>query len=96
MEKLKSIKDGFNRGNPKPESSSRTLYGLHIPDFTPIISSLNISVDSACIKTTINESTLRLIPPDQQFSMDNFGNTNSRKGMIPSTFSATQRNFFDL
>ena len=96
MEKLKSIKDGFNRGNPKPESSSRTLYGLHIPDFTPIISSLNISVDSAGIKTTINESTLRLIPPDQQFSMDNFGNTNSRKGMIPSTFSATQRNFFDL
>lgn len=96
MEKLKQIKGSLSNPNIRPSSSSRTLYGLHIPTFTPTINNLSISVGSGGITTTIGESTLSLIPPDQTFSIDSFGNTNSRKGNIPSTFSAAQRNFFKL
>ena len=96
MEKLRQVKNAFGSGNPRPQSSTRTLFGLHIPTFTPIINSLSISQTSQGISTTIGESTLDLIPPDQQFSIDNLGNTNSNKGNIPSRFSAKQRNFFGL
>lgn len=96
MDKLKQIKGSLVNPNIRPSSSSRTLYGLHIPTFTPTINNLSISVGSGGITTTIGESTLSLIPPDQTFSIDSFGNTNSRKGNIPSTFSAAQRNFFKL
>ena len=96
MEKLKQIKGSLVNPNIRPSSSSRTLYGLHIPTFTPTINNLSISVGSGGITTTIGESTLSLIPPDQTFSIDSFGNTNARKGNIPSTFSAAQRNFFKL
>jgi|TARA_R100001460_G_scaffold17878_3_gene38097 hypothetical protein len=96
MEKLKQIKGSLVNPNIRPASSSRTLYGLHIPRFTPTINSLSISVGSGGITTTIGESTLSLIPPDQTFSIDSFGNTNARKGNIPSTFNASQRNFFKL
>ena len=96
MEKLKQIKGTLVNPNIRPASSSRTLYGLHIPTFTPTINSLSISVGSGGITTTIGESTLSLIPPDQTFSIDSFGNTNASKGNIPSRFSASQRNFFKL
>lgn len=96
MEKLKQIKGSLVNTNIRPSSSSRTLYGLHIPTFTPTINNLSISVGSGGITTTIGESTLSLIPPDQTFSIDSFGNTNARKGNIPSTFNAAQRNFFKL
>lgn len=96
MEKLKQIKGSLVNPNIRPSSSSRTLYGLHIPTFTPTINNLSISVGSGGITTTIGESTLSLIPPDQTFSIDSFGNTNARKGNIPSTFNAAQRNFFKL
>ena len=96
MEKLKQIKGSLVNPNIRPASSSRTLYGLHIPRFTPTINSLSISVDSGGIRTTIGESTLSLIPPDQTFSIDSFGNTNASKGNIPSRFSASQRNFLKL
>ena len=96
MEKLKQIKGSLVNPNIRPSSSSRTLYGLHIPTFTPTINNLSISVGSGGITTTIGESTLSLIPPDQTFSIDSFGNTNARKGNIPSTFNASQRNFFKL
>tara|TARA_R100000231_G_scaffold52075_1_gene43948 strand:- start:179 stop:2704 length:2526 start_codon:yes stop_codon:yes gene_type:complete len=96
MEKLRQVKNAFGSGNPKPQSSTRTLFGLHIPTFTPLINSLSISQTSQGISTTIGESTLDLIPPDQQFSIDSLGNTNANKGNIPSRFSAKQRNFFGL
>lgn len=96
MEKLKQIKGSLVNPNIRPSSSSRALYGLHIPRFIPTINSLSISVGSGGITTTIGESTLSLIPPDQTFSIDSFGNTNASKGNIPSTFNATQRNYFKL
>jgi hypothetical protein len=96
MEKLKQIKGSLVNPNIRPASSSRTLYGLHIPRFTPTINSLSISVGSGGITTTIGESTLSLIPPDQTFSIDSFGNANASKGNIPSTFNASQKNFFKL
>ena len=96
MEKLKQIKGSLVNPNIRPASSSRTLYGLRIPRFTPTINSLSISVNSQGIRTTIGESTLDLIPPDQTFSIDSFGNTTARKGNVPSRFSASQRNFFKL
>tara|TARA_R110001583_G_scaffold103163_8_gene250249 strand:- start:2333 stop:4846 length:2514 start_codon:yes stop_codon:yes gene_type:complete len=96
MKKLKQIKGTLINPNIRPSSSSRTLYGLHIPRFTPTINSLSISVSSQGISTTIGESTLSLIPPDQTFSIDSFGNTNASKGNNPSTFNASQRNFFRL
>ena len=77
------------------KTSSKTFYGLHIPIFGPTTSSLSFSVGGGGITTNIGESTLNLIPPDQDYLMTN-GMEAIRKDVSTRKFNAAQRNYFGL
>lgn len=76
------------------ENSSRTVYGLDIPEFKATTSSVSIDLGASGITTTISESTLKLIPPDREFllmkGMQSVGNSRQAQ------FNAAQRNMFGL
>ena len=82
MRALKSQRGNYANAVDIPKSSSRTVYGLEIPTFTPTINSLSISVGPQGITTTINESTIKLIPPDQGLLTDRGMDTSVRKSYI--------------
>ena len=96
MKLLKRVRGVYRNTFDKPSSSSRTLYGLHIPNFNPTINSISISVGSNGIQTTINESTIKLIPPDQQFLVTEGQEALTPKSTMPKNFTSSQRNFLGL
>ena len=96
MKALKTQRGNYANSADIPKSSSRTLYGLHIPKFNPTINSLSISVGPQGITTTINESTIKLIPPDQEMLTDRGLDTSVRKSNISNIFTASQRNTLGL
>ena len=69
MDILQGLRPELTQGVDKPKSSSRTLYGLHTPVFSPEINSVSITVGAGGIQTTINESSIKLIPPAQSVLM---------------------------
>ena len=78
------------------QTSSRTLVGLSIPSrFKMTISSLSIRLGSEGVTTTINESTVNLMRPDDQLIIDK-----NSQGHVYSPlrgqFSASQKNFLSL
>ena len=77
------------------KSNSKTFYGLVIPELKPTTSSISITVGSDGVKTTVGESTLKLIPPDQQF-LQNQGMEAIAMRTVPPRMSAASRNFFGL
>ena len=77
------------------KASSRTFYGLLIPDFKETTSSLSFSVGSDGIRTTIGESTLNLLPPDQDYIMSE-GMQAIGRNVTTARFNARQRNYFGL
>ena len=91
-----SLKE-YNSVNIKPlKSSSKTIYGLEVPnEFKVTTNSFSIKVASDGITTTIGESTLKLLPPDRQFvislEMEAFGTPS-----INPRLKAAQRNFLGL
>jgi hypothetical protein len=96
MKVLQSMKGIYRDVFDKPKSSSRTLYGLHIPKFKVTMNSISISIGSSGITTTINESSIKLIPPDQNFLMTEGMEALTPKSTVPKSFSAGQRNVFGL
>ena len=95
MNALKQARVNYDNSAEQPKSSSRTVYGLEIPDLNATTNSISISVGSNGIQTTINESTIKLIPPDQKL-LTNQGMDVADKSNIPNLFTAAQRNFFGL
>ena len=93
---LRDVKGRYRDSPYKPSSASRTLYGLHIPDFTPTLNGISISVGSNGITTTLTESTIKLIPPDQQILMSEGMEAVVQKSFLPKSFSASQRNLLGL
>ena len=96
MTTLRDIRGKYRDAPYSPSSSSRTIYGLNIPKFTPTLNSISLTVGSDGITTTINESTVKLIPPDQSFLMTMGMEALSPKSTTPKSFSAAQRNVFGL
>lgn len=86
----------FSSRGQNLQSSSRTILGLSIPsNFRVTISGISIQLSSAGITTTINESTVKILPPDQQMIIDS--NSKSVRSLSPiSRFKASQKNFFGL
>ncbi len=80
----------------KPSSSSRTLYGLKIPQLTPTVNSISVSISSKGITTTVNESTIKLIPPDQSFLQSRGMEAFTPKSNMFRGFNASQRNVLGL
>lgn len=92
------------------KTSSKTIYGLSIPEempeleiskeegvlyFKPTMSSIAITVGQGGIQTTIAESTLKLIPPDQQFIIGQ-GIEAMLSNIVSSRFTAGQKNYLGL
>ena len=95
METLKSI----NASQEKPEdplvSSSKTIYGLEIPEFKPTIASLSISVGSDGVTTKVGESSVKIIPIDMEIMKDRHLKTSISKSNT-ARLLAGQKNFLGL
>ena len=96
MKALRAIRGRYRDTSYKPSSSSRTFYGLEIPKFTPTLNSISLSVGPDGIQTSVNESTVKIIPPDQSFVQVLGMEALTPKSSLPQGFSAGQRNVFDL
>tara|TARA_R110001599_G_scaffold275063_1_gene476302 strand:+ start:384 stop:2804 length:2421 start_codon:yes stop_codon:yes gene_type:complete len=96
MKVLQQIRGKYIDGFDKPQSSTRTLYGLHIPVFSPTMNSVSISIGGNGITTTISESTIKLIPPDQSFMITEGMEALTPKSMLPTSLNASQRNALGL
>jgi len=95
MSILHSLRGTYTDNNDSPKSSTRTLYGLHIPDFKETLNSISVTVGSDGIRTTISESTIKLVPPDQELIMDR-GQQAITPSTIPTSLTAAQRNVLGL
>jgi hypothetical protein len=96
MKGLKEVRQKYADVSESPKSSSRTLYGLHIPEFKPTMNSISITVAAQGIKTTISESTFSLIPPDQNILSNKASEISIDNGDLASFLSAGQKNYFGL
>ena len=78
------------------QTSSRTLVGFNMPSkFKITISSLSIRLGSEGVTTTINESTLNLMRPDDQLFIDK-NSQGHLSSPLRGQFSASQKNFLSL
>ena len=96
MKLLKAVRGSMAQDSGEQMSSSRTLYGLHLPTFRPTMNSVSVSVTSAGITTSIKESTIKLIPPDQTVLIDRANNALRPDSPISTQISASQKNFMGL
>lgn len=76
-------------------SSSRTIVGLKLPkSFSISISGISLKLGASGITTTINESSVKILRPDEQVILsDSQAATSNNFG---ARFSAGQRNFLGL
>ena len=93
--------DTTSTGN-KLKTSSKTFYGLVLPKdekgnvaFSAITASLSFSIGENGIQTTVGESTLKIIPPEQTFLI-NKGMEAAVNGILTSRMNARQKNFLGL
>ena len=93
---LKDLRGEYREQSDRPSSSSRTLYGLHIPSFKATMNSVSVSIGPQGITTTISESSIKLIPPDPELLMNQGMEAMNSKSNVPSTYNATQRNRLKL
>jgi len=79
-----------------PSESSRTIVGISLPStFKPTISGITLEFGSSGVTTTIKESTVKLLKPDEQLIID--ANMNAVLTTSNSVkFTANQRNFLGL
>lgn len=78
------------------KSSQKSVYGLEIPaNFNITINSFAIAVTPDGITTTIGESSLKLIPPDREFTIMNGMETIGRP-LVNRRLRAAQRNYLGL
>jgi len=82
------------------KSSSRTIYGLEIPtaeEYDITLTSLSLSLAGGQgVTTTIGESTIDLIPVDEQFVISDFYNKATSMRSTSPRMTANQRNFLGL
>tara|TARA_B100000287_G_scaffold100163_1_gene92263 strand:- start:4331 stop:7072 length:2742 start_codon:yes stop_codon:yes gene_type:complete len=96
MKTLRDMKgDSQTSSGSNLSTSSRTIYGLKIPEFSPTTNSISITVGQGGIQTTIGESTVKILPPDQQFLLGLGVESSSGRKTNPR-LAAHQRNHFGL
>ena len=89
-------KDYLNILNTPLRSSQKSIYGLEIPStFSLTINSFSISIGKDGITTTIGESSLKLIPPDKEFTITN-GMEAIGRPLVNRRLRAAQRNYLGL
>jgi hypothetical protein len=96
MMALEEIKGDYEEGEANTKSSTRSLYGLHIPEFSPTINSISIRVGGDGITTTVNESTIKLIPPNQTLLTNRAHESALLANGLAPNLGAKQRNALGL
>jgi hypothetical protein len=89
------IKGSLEIGD-KPVSSTKVLYGLHVPEYTPTMSAVTFAYGSNGITTNVSESSIKLIPPDQSFLMTKGQEAFVNSEGITSILSAFQKNYLGI
>ena len=80
----------------KTATSSRTIVGISLPDvFSVTLSGLTLKLGSSGVTTTIQESTMKLLKPDEQLII-NDGQRAASATSFNTNFSAKQKNFLGL
>lgn len=80
----------------KTATSSRTIVGISLPDvFSVTLSGLTLKLGSSGVTTTIQESTMKLLKPDEQLII-NDGQRAALATSFNTNFSAKQKNFLGL
>lgn len=84
-----------SRQNPTSQSS-RTLMGFRLPaNFSPTISGISVKLGGSGVTTTIEESTVKILRPDEQLIIDkNLNTILTTKNQ--TNFAASQKNFLGL
>tara|TARA_R110002020_G_scaffold158318_3_gene341474 strand:- start:172 stop:3231 length:3060 start_codon:yes stop_codon:yes gene_type:complete len=103
MRALKAARgEGHESEEYKLKTSSKTFYGLVVPrdeegkvNFSAITSSFSFSMGEGGIQTTVGESTVKIIPPDQTYLIDRGMETIANK-TISSRLNARQKNYLGL
>lgn len=92
-----ALESAFAKGAEKGHTSnSTTLAGVHIPAFKPTLSSVSIKVSGGQgATTTISESSLKLLSPDDSLIIGNASKASSIKA-TPRKFNSRQRNTLGL
>lgn len=62
MKAIRRQNANYQEGQGPTQNSSVTRYGLHVPKFKPQMNSVSIRTGQEGITTTVNESTIKLIP----------------------------------
>lgn len=89
-------KDYLTILNTPLKSSQKSVYGLEIPEtFNITINSFSITIGTDGITTTIGESSLKLIPPDREFTIGR-GMETIGKPLVNRRLRAAQRNYLGL
>ena len=93
MKALGKIKKTVDDTEGNTETSRRTIYGLAIPEeHKPTMTSINIRVGGDGITTSISESTIKLIPPDDGLILNAAHEAAITKNGFANFLSATQKN----
>lgn len=86
---------GNSQGSSFLATSSRTLVGFHVPAFKVTLTGITFQLSSGSVQTTINESTQKLLPVDDQI-VTSLAAKSTRTSSLGSRFSASQKNFLGL
>lgn len=98
---MQALRDTANKDyltilNTPLKSSQKSVYGLEIPEtFNITVNSFSLTVGADGITTTIGESSLKLIPPDREFTVGR-GMETIGKPLVNRRFTAAQRNYLGL
>ena len=97
MKLLKKVRRSYPKDTgDKPVGSTKTLYGLHVPSYTVTMNAVTFTQGPDGIKTTISESSIKLIPPDQSILMTQGQEALVDAGGFTSYLSASQKNYLGV
>mgnify|MGYP003649366431 CR=1 FL=1 len=96
MKLLKKVRGSYQNAGDKPIGSTKTLYGLHVPLYTVTMNAVTFTQGPEGIKTTISESSIKLIPPDQSILMTQGQEALVNAGGFTSYLSASQKNYLGV
>ncbi len=93
MKALANLKSNIDDNEGNTETSRRTLYGLAIPEqHSPTMTSISIRIGANGITTSISESTIKLIPPDDGLILNAAHEAAITENGFANFLSATQKN----
>jgi hypothetical protein len=96
MKAMRKENESYAQGEGPTQNSSVTRYGLHVPTFKPQINSVSIRTGPDGIQTTVNESTIKLVPVSSTLIENRAHESVFTENGIAPYLNASARNFMGL